>query len=165
LALNGGVTGTADRLGNEHFSVVGHAFLEHHMGRTWSTSLGYDRRVETAQLLFQETTLTDTVTGQLHGLISRSLGFHASAQWEQGQVGFTSVNNGLDRASANAGLQWALGRHYALGADYSYYHANFGSQVRLPVGLPSDSASHGVQVYFTAWAPLMQKRGRPNATR
>jgi hypothetical protein len=123
------------------------------------------RGLDAAQVLFREPLLTDMVTARLNGLISRRVGFHSSISAQRGAVGFVGADNAITRAVANTGIQTALGRHLALGFDYSYYRYHYDSEVRRPLGLPSDSASQGVQVYLSAWAPIFQRGGRSNASR
>jgi hypothetical protein len=140
LALSGGASAYADAGGGQRYRLIGNVHLNHDIGRTWSSSASYVRGLDAAQLVFREPLLTDTFTGRLDGLISRRVGFHAAASAQRGSVGFIGANNG-------------------------YYRYHYDSQVRRPAGLPSDSASQGVQVYLSAWAPIFQRGGRANASR
>ena len=139
--------------------------LRHEMGRTWSSALIYGRAIDSSQLFFRAPVLVDMVTGRLDGLISRRLGFHSTGMWQRGAVGFLDAGNGVHRSAANAGLQTALGRHFAVGFDYSYYRFHFENLVVLPAGVPSRSSSQGVSVYLSTWAPIFRRGGRSDATR
>ncbi|MEO7192313.1 MAG: hypothetical protein ABI051_14770, partial [Vicinamibacterales bacterium] len=164
LAFNGGASGYVDRAGTQHYRLIGNASLNHQMGRTWISGVDYTRGLDSNQLLFQEPLLNDTLTARMNGLISRRLGFHSEASVQHGSVGFARGDNDVVRSVADAGLQFALGRHYALGADYTYYRYNYSAQVARPLGLPTVSASQGVHVFLSAWAPIFQRGGR-NASR
>jgi hypothetical protein len=165
LSFDGGVGAYVDQTGNRHVRLNGQAALDHQIGRSWSSNVSYVRAIDTADLLFQEPFLTDTIQASLNGLLTRRLGFHASASAQQGAVGFGGIDNGTLRMFAGAGLQAALGRHLAFNVDYSCYRYEYDNQVTRPVGLPSSNASQGVYVYLSAWAPIFQQRGRPNASR
>ena len=164
LVFGAGAGGYVDRAGNQRYRVNGNAGLQHQMGRTWSSSVTYVRGLEAAQLLFQEPLLTDTVSAGINGLINRRLGFNASGAAQRGSVGLVGDGKGLVRVMASTGLQTALGRHFAIGLNYSIYRFHFESQIVRPPGVPARSSSQGVSVHLSTWASIFQ-RGRSNATR
>jgi hypothetical protein len=165
LSFGGGASAIADRAGGRRYRLNGNVNLDHAIGRTWSSGVSYVRSVDSSQILFREPLLNDTVTARLNGIVSRRVGFHAAASAQRGAVGFIDPDNGITRAVANVGIQTGFGRHLALGIDYSYFRYHYDSSVARPSGLPSDSASQGVYVYLTAWAPIFQRGGRTNAAR
>lgn len=165
LTLNGGVSGYADRSGDPRFRLSGSVALRHDIGRTWSAGAAYIRGVESGQLVFGEPILSDMFRLYLNGLLTRRVGFHASVNAQGGAFAFGDEGRSFFRSSANAGVQTALGRYLAVSADYTFYHYRFDNGIFRPVGTPSTSSSQGVYVYLSAWAPIFERGGRPNATR
>jgi len=164
LTLDGGLGVFADVRGAQHYQLTGRATLVHDMGRTWSSEAGFYRGLDSSELLFQAPVLTDTLFAQMHGIISRSLGFHASTTAERGAVGIVGVGHGTERITANTGLQRSLTRRLALSLDYTYFKYLFESDVARPTGVPAQSSSQGITVQLRTWMPLYQRR-RSNATR
>lgn len=164
LALNGGASAHVDRAGQRRFNVVGSAQFTHDFQRTWTLGAGYFRGIDSSQLLFREPVLTDRAIVSLNGLLTRRLGAHASASVDSSVQAFSESGGRSVRGMANAGLQAALGRHFALGIDYVYYQYRFASSVTLPSGLPPTSASQAVYASLSTSVPIFQRGGR-NAAR
>jgi hypothetical protein len=164
LSLAAGADAVADRRGRQHYAATGNATLDHELGRTWSSSIGYWRGFNFSSLL-QEPILSDNVSANLSGLISSRVMFHASAVWSRGAVGFAGGDSRYLRELAVVGVQCALTRNVALGTAYSYYFRAAGSDVVLPEDIDARSRSQLVQAYVTAWVPLFRRARRPDATR
>jgi hypothetical protein len=164
LSLNGGMSGYVDASGTQHYRADGSAVLSQQIGRTWSSGLYYRRGVETGQLIFSEPVLSDAGGAFINGLVARQIGVHGALNAQGGALAFGSARRNFFRSGATAGIQTALGRHFALGADYFYFRYHFDSGITLTPGVPRKSANQGVYVSLSAWAPIFQRGGR-NATR
>jgi hypothetical protein len=165
LAVTGGVGGYVDRAGGQRYRLMGDVQLTHDFQRTWSSSARYSRGIDSSQIIFREPVLSDTFSAFLNGLITRRVGAHARAQMQGGALAFGTPGTTSFRSAANAGLQTSLGRLFAVGLDYTYYYYRFDSAIVRPSGLPAKSASQGVYVYLSAWAPIFQRGGRQNVAR
>lgn len=165
LSFGGGVSGFVSQQGRQRYRLTGDVALTHEIGRTWSSSLAYSRGVSTDELLFEEPVLRDTLTASLNGLVSRRVGFHATARASHGAVGFLDRDSSHTSIVASTGLQTALTQHVAVSVDYAYYQYRFDDDLARPAGLSDRSASQGVHAYLSLWAPIFQSRGRMNASR
>lgn len=165
LAITGGASGYVGRDGRQRYRLAGDVELAHHFQRTWTTGARYWRGVSSSEIIFNEPVLTDRVSVFLNGLLTRRLGAHAHAVVQSDARAFTGTGRRSMRGAASAGLQTALGRHFALSADYTYYHYRFENAIARPSGLPAQSASQGVYIYLSTWASVFQRGGRTNAAR
>ena len=165
LSFNVGAAGVTDSAGTKRFVFLGGAGLAHEMGRTWSSTVRYDRGLQ-FESIFQEPVLTDTVSAQMTGLITSRLQFQSGAGYSRGDVGLVGgAGNGMEIAYGLVGIRSAITRYLAVGTNYSYYRRTVGDQVTLPIGLSRYSDSQSVRVYLSTWVPLFTRTRRPNATR
>jgi hypothetical protein len=163
VTFHGGASAVTDGRGHQAYRLNGQATLVHEMGRTWSASTGYDRGVDSTEILFQEPVLYDRVFGGVRGQISRRVGARADASLSRDRIGLSQGQNAGMRGQASAALQTAITRYLAFTLDYALYYHSFQSQVVLPSSLRPRSASHGVRAYVMTMVPLFQRGRRPNA--
>jgi hypothetical protein len=160
-------TGSAILTGDTRFAVndageqkafyrfTGDASLRHEMGRTWDASVAYRRSVDWRET-FNQPLLSDSVTAEVGGFVSRRIRFSSSADYTLGSVGFVGTNNGYDSASAAAGLEYALSRRFALFGRYVYYRYHFDSGVALsPLFAPALNRQ-SVRLGLKASVPLVR---------
>jgi opacity protein-like surface antigen len=144
-----------DRLGRDwHYRLLGSATLTHEMGRTWTALASYSRDVAFHEG-FNEPLLSDGVSAGLSGLLSRRLQFSSSAGYSFGIVGFNSDND-FYALSADAGVQYALSRIFALYARYVYYTYEFDSPATLDPRFARALDRQGVRIGLQASLPLMR---------
>ena len=128
LSFNAGLGALTDTSKRQRYFLLGGAGLDHEIGRTWKSSFAYSRGLDFSSLV-QEPVLADNVSASLSGLITPRLQFQSMAAYSRGAVGFVAAGHGFDRAAALVGLQTAITRYLALGANYTYYYRLIGDQV------------------------------------
>ena len=145
------------------FRVVGAAGLTHEMGRTWRLRVGYDRGVGFAEA-FAQPVIADAVSASLNGFFSRRVDFSANGGFSSGEVGLgRSLRVGEASTSSfrtwnlTARSRYALGRMWAVYAEYMYYSQDLGSAVIVPSGVPSVLDRQTIQVGLTLWVPLLKR--------
>jgi opacity protein-like surface antigen len=151
---NQGITNGPDNQVN--FALLGSATLSHEMGRTWTTSVAYQRSVS-FQEGFLVPFLSQSVSGNVQGLLSRLLQFSASTYYTRGVVGAGTTNE-FDSAGANAGLQYALTRHLAAYVNYVYYQYSFPPGVAIDPRFPQRLARNGVRVGLQTSIPVIRAK-------
>jgi hypothetical protein len=157
-------TGTSAFVRNERttYRLVGRATLTHELGRTWTSSIGYNRNiafVDTYVDTFDEPFVYDALSAGVEGLITQRLQFSAGARASLGRRGDIAGSD-YDTYSASAGLNWAINRYMSAGATYFYYQYDLGTNP-LPPNLLPRLERQGVRAQVTFWAPLFHRAGRP----
>jgi hypothetical protein len=152
--------GNAD--GRLHVRATGFVALSHELGRTWSASVSYHRRMYLHEG-WGEPVIGDGVSARLTGLITRRLQFMASFRGSLGTVGVESNAPGFDNTTATAAVGYALNRYAQCYAGYTYYTHKFAPGAALP-GVPLLADRQSFRSGITLWAPLMN-RGGANASR
>jgi hypothetical protein len=164
LSFSTGTSMTATGTSPRRFRIVGGASLQHEIGRSWHTALGYGRRV-TIHESWLEPVMSDGVTATLSGLLTRRLQFSASANGALGTVGAETNAPGFDSVSANASLSTALTRFMSIGVTYAYYHHRFDEGAALPFGVRPQMDRQSIRASVSLWAPLVTLTRRSNASR
>jgi hypothetical protein len=99
--------------------------------------------------------VTNAVSADVGGLITRRVHASAAAMYSAGSIGTSRVNdNGFGSWNAFASTDYAMTRHLALYADYYYYTYAFQQGVVLPPGLRGNFQRHGVRFGARVWVPL-----------
>ena len=151
--------------GQTFYRVIGSARLNHEMGRTWSTGVGYARNVGFLESLV-DPFYSDALTVGLNGMLTPRLSFDALAGAATGTVGVSDTDdNGLTTYSTSVGLTWGLTRYLALAVSHSFYHYGFEGGVSLPIGLASLVDRQTVLVSLNVWFPILTSPRRTNASR
>jgi hypothetical protein len=164
--FSSGVVAVDDRQ-STHYMVTGSASLNREIGRTWNAVAVYTRNVAFFETL-RAPYYYDGVTLGIGGLISRRMGMHSSVGATYGDVGaITSqrVPNKFATATGSAGLMYAFTRYLAVSADYFIYAYSADDVSQFWYGLPPRLVRHGATVSLRAWAPLIERGRRSDATR
>ncbi|MEO7275063.1 MAG: hypothetical protein ABIX28_04150 [Vicinamibacterales bacterium] len=138
------------------FALVGNAILNHEMGRTWTSSVSYQRSVAFHEG-FLEPFISQSVSANLHGMLARRLEFTGSTAYTRGVVG-AGTDNDFQSAGANAGLQYALTRYLAAYANYVYYRYNFPPGIAVNARFPRSLARNGVRIGLTTSIPVIRAK-------
>jgi hypothetical protein len=145
------------------YSLTGSAELTRELGRTWSTALAYDRRVQFVDAL-RRAILSDSAALSLSGLITRRLQSSSSASTSFAQAG-SSQGSAFQTYRLGSGLSCALTRMLALNVNYSYYRYGFDQQADIPSGLRRKAGSQSLSASLSFWAPLFYRARRADAAR
>jgi hypothetical protein len=166
VSFSTGATAITNRLGSRtHLAAIGSGQLTHEMGRTWLTSLVYERGVSFIPG-WPEALFSDAVSLGLNGLITRRVQVQGSAQAAQGNSVLAVGNSGKFRTYyGNAGMSFALSRSISTGVTYGYYNYRFPAALLLPPGFPHGVSRQSVQAYISVWAPVFERSRRQNGSR
>ena len=152
-------TQAQNNVGERTYFITGSARLNHEIGRTWHTSVGYDRSVQFVDTLLAPV-LSDSISGNLGGLFSRRVDFNSGVQASFGTVGFS--NPGAEQRfhtyQGFASLGYAFNRTANLSLSYSAYTYRFDTQTLLPTGIARDFGRQSVRLNLNLWKPLVNKR-------
>jgi hypothetical protein len=149
--------------GNDlRYVFTGHASLSRDLGRSWQTSLQYNRGV-TLDEAFGSPFGSDRLNLNLGGLINRRLRFQSGIGANR-SVSVFGVSRGYEQYYGRIGLLTAFSRYLGLGADYSYYAYRYDSNLGLSFFTNHRGDRHAIRLNLNVWAPLLAQRGR-NATR
>ena len=141
------------------FTLTGNARLQHEIGRSWNTWVGYARRVLMNET-FPEPVVADSASAGLRGLISRRMQFTSSIRGALGKQGLESDAPGFNTAQGAATLSYALTRFMNLGVTYFYYRQRFDDGAVLSIGVPASAQRHSVRATVSLWAPVFERTRR-----
>jgi len=153
--------------GYRRYDVTGRATLGREIGRTWNASASYVRSaeyLETARAPY----FYDGVVLELQGLVSRRMGFRATAGATYGDLGIDRVRNQRERFEteyADAAMSFGFSRHLALTTEYVFTRYSLN---RLGISLPGAGPTmhrHDVVVSLSAWVPVFERGRKTNAAR
>ena len=102
---------------------------------------------------------SDSVAVGVGGLMNRHARVHARAGTSTGRVG-SADTGGFDTLFADAGLNYALGRHAAFGTSYRYHYHDFAPGAMLAPGIPAFTRRHSVQAYISLGTVIFQRAPR-----
>jgi hypothetical protein len=157
LSFRTGSTMVTDHL-VRHVSIIGNVMLRREIGRTWASSVSYDRQAGFVHTI-AEPVFTDAVTASLSGLVNRRVQVQSSAGAIIGSVGLGESGHRYTAYQAGAGLSTALTRYVALRVDCTYYQyrsKNADLQIAGRQHLSGRSLSFGADVF----APLFTRVSR-----
>jgi hypothetical protein len=146
------------------YRATGGAQLNHELGRSWNASIAYGRNVRFIET-FEEPFLYDSASAAVGGLLTRRLQFVSSVRAASGALGLTQNDNRYTTYAGTASLTVGVTRHVGIGLSYFYYRYSFGSGASLPRGIVREADRQGVRAYVTAWAPLLYRPRRSDASR
>jgi hypothetical protein len=159
LSFGTGTAAISD--GNDtHYNLTGNVRVIREIGRTWQASAYYARDVQFEQTFLQPV-LSDTVSGNVSGLINRRVRFDSDLYLTYGKVGFSGPSNGYRTFYANAGIGIAMTRYLNGGVRYLYTRYSFDDGLVVPLDLRHATDRHGVNAYLSAWLPLYSRMRRP----
>jgi len=133
--------------------VLGSAFLNRSLGRTWNVRLDYRRGVQFVQG-FDRPFFTDSVALAAHGYIARRVDMEAWAGYSTGELGLGG-GEGFGTYTGTARVQFALSRYAALYTEGIYYHYLFDQGARPP-GVPQGLDRSGIRGGVNFWLPLLR---------
>jgi len=149
------------------YSVTGAAWLNHEISRTWDAAVSYSRNVAFFESL-RAPYFYDGVNAGLSGFISRRVALSASVGATYGDAGVRSGTgdpNRLVTGAASTSLTIALSRYAAIGAQYAFYVYSLGDANAFWTPYAPDMRRHVALVSLRAWAPIIERGRRGNATR
>jgi hypothetical protein len=138
-----------------HYGVIGKAEIGHAFGRTWESSVTFDRNLRVVEFL-PGPFLANASILQVGGSLGPRLTLRARSSYAFGNI---DLVQGLpDRYSSilsELRLSSPLGRHVQLYGEYVYYEHRFPVGLALPAGLAHRRLQRGVRAgIITVWAPL-----------
>jgi hypothetical protein len=160
VALPAGFQGT-------RYSATGAAWLNREIGRTWNAAVSYNRNVAFFESL-RAPYFYDGVSVGVSGLISRRVGLHSSAGATYGDIGLTTGQRESNRfvtGVADTSLTIAISRYAALSAQYAFLVYSLDNANAFWTAYAPDMTRHVALVSLRAWAPILERGRRGNATR
>jgi hypothetical protein len=158
LSLSSGSTAfVRDR--QQIYRVTGNAVLSHEIGRSWNTSITYNRNVRLLDT-FYDPVFYDAASVTLTGLITSHLDVALVARASDGKIGLTTGNR-YRTYMGTLTLTAALTRHLAVSGSYFYNEYSFDSSTTLPFGVLDARRRHGVRAVLSLWAPLFSRARKP----
>jgi hypothetical protein len=149
------------------YSATGAAWLNREIGRTWSAVVAYNRNVAFFESL-RAPYFYDAVSVGVGGLISRRVRLQSSAGATYGDVGLTTGSRESNRfvtGIADTSLTIALSRYAAIAAQYAFIFYSLNDANAFWTPYAPEMTRHVVLVSLRAWAPLLERGRRGNATR
>jgi hypothetical protein len=159
LSFGTGTSAVSDG-NNTHYNLTGNVRLLRELGRTWQASVYYTRDVQFVQTFLQPV-LSDTISGNVGGLLNRRVRFDGDLYLTYGKVGFSGPSNGYRTFYATAGIGIGISRNLSGGVRYLYTRYYFDNGLVVPVDLLHATDRHGVNAYLSAWFPLFSRSRRP----
>jgi hypothetical protein len=140
--------------GGQIYRMVGDAYVNHPISRTWDAQASYRRGMNFLEGL-PAPVFSDGITVTSSGFLNRrtDLLFGAAYAGSNSVVGAQSP---LVSYTGNVRLRVALNRKWAAYAAYLFYKYDFSQQLLVPIGLPPHLTRNSVRVGVTAWVPVMR---------
>jgi len=149
------------------YRATGAALLNREIGRTWNAYVSYNRNVAFFESL-RAPYLYDGASVGVGGLISRRVALRSSAGATYGDVGLTTGSHESNRFAtgiADTTLTFALSRYAAIAAEYAFFVYSLDDPNAFWTSYAPDMTRHVVLVSLRAWAPIVERGRRGNATR
>lgn len=146
-----------------HFTLTGHARLNHDIGRSWRASAAYRRGAEFLGTL-RAPVVSDAVTTGIDGFLGQRVHVNGTVGLVRGDVGL-GQGNSFTSYYATTGLTVGVTQYLGLDVDYSYYQSDFASASLLVPGVPNQFERQTLRVSARLWAPLLTRTRRLNAAR
>lgn len=137
---------------NTNFFVTGAATLSRSLGRTWGTSVGYNRGMSYI-VGFAEPMITDTASTGIGGPIGERVFVSAGAGASRGTFAFSGGI--LTTYTGSARLSYALFRYMSMFAQASYYRYKIPPEQAV-LGLVPELDRRSVMVGLSTWVPLLK---------
>lgn len=149
------------------YRAIGAAWLNREIGRTWNAFASYNRNVAFFESL-RGPYLYDGAAIGISGLISRRVALRSSVGATYGDVGLTTGSHESNRfvtGIADTSLTFALSRYAAIAAQYAFFVYSLDDPNAFWTSYAPDMTRHVVLVSLRAWAPIVERGRRGNATR
>jgi hypothetical protein len=157
LSFHAGSTMVTDHQLHQ-WSIVGNATLRRELGRTWDTSVAYDRQAGFVHTI-AEPVFTDSVNASLGGLLGRRVQVQSSVGATTGSVGIGESGGRYVTYQGGAGLSTALSRYVAVRVDCVYYQYR-SKNVDLQIAEQEHLSGRSVSVGADVFAPLFARVSR-----
>ena len=135
--------------------VTASAGLLHELGRTWSAQITYGRDLRFLDG-FGEPIITEGVSSQIGGAVTRRLGFSAFSQYAKGKGVSRGLAPTFTTFQSSAQLQLALTRYASMFTQV--YRTVYDSGVRglsFPLLVPQNLRRYGVRFGVSLWTSLL----------
>jgi hypothetical protein len=155
LAVTTGSAVVAGQEGDE-YRILADARLIRLIGRSWTTSVGYNRGVEFMSVL-GDVLASDAATVTLDGFASRALQVSLSASYSLGTLGAAPTTSGrLATTLGVARMQYGLARSVAVDAQYTYYAHELGDAPATGLAVDPALTQHRVRIGLNVWLPMLR---------
>jgi hypothetical protein len=138
------------------FGVVADVGISRQLGRTWTAQGGYHRGLAFIEGL-PGPAYTDSVAGSARGFLSRRVDLSFSGSVARGNLSQINTASAFTTYTADARLQRAVGKEFALYTEYLYYFYDFGRGTLLPVGVSPTLTRNTIRVGLSLWLPLKDR--------
>jgi hypothetical protein len=125
------------------YDLGGTAALTRLFGRSWSTSLTYDRGAEFVAVL-EDVLQSDSLTASLTGFASPRAELTLLASYSSGHLGVRQEAETLTY-NGTARVQFGVSRRFAVNTEYQYFLYDFAQSATIPQGLPYGESRHSVR--------------------
>ncbi len=135
--------------------LTGSADLEHEIGRTWTALVAFRRGLRFIDG-FTEPALSNSVSAQVGGLVTRRLDVSANIAYVKGLsgVGDDGTNQRFSTYASTLTVRYALSQLLAVYTQALRYHYVFGDGIALPEGFDRTIGRSGVRFGLTSNIPL-----------
>lgn len=152
IAFSGGSAAVQSR-DNLRFSAIGNVNFWYEFKQSWIGAVRYHRGVTFIDEVV-DPLLSDSVSGELAGLLSRRVDFTASATFTRGLVGFNN-RNPYQIYGARSQVRYALSRMMALYGEYLLFHYQFPATIVITGDLPASTSRQAVKVGISVSSKLL----------
>ena len=152
IAFSGGSAALESR-DSFRMSAIGNVDFWYEFKQSWIGAVRYHRGITFIDEVV-DPLLSDAVSGELAGLLSRRLDFNASATFSRGVVGFDDRGS-YQMYGTRSQLRYALSRVMALYGEYILFHYEFPPTILITGGLPPSTSRQAVKVGLTVSSKLL----------
>jgi hypothetical protein len=139
------------------YRVVGDAFFEREIGRTWSTRAAFRRALTYVEGLAGPV-YADTASVTTAGFVSRRTDLLFSAAYVTGEMASATTPAPFSTYMGNARLRIGLSHNLAAFVDGIFYDYTFDPRLIILPGIPPSYTRAGVRVGVTLWSSMTSER-------
>jgi hypothetical protein len=141
-----------------HYRVVGDAFVEREIGRTWSTRAAYRRALTYIEGLAGPA-YADSANVTTGGFVNRRTDLSFSAAYVRGEMASTTIAAApFTTYMGNTRVRIGLSRNLAAFVDGLFYEYAFDPRLIVLPGVPPQFSRAGVRVGLTLWSAMTSER-------
>ena len=140
--------------GASQYFLIGHATLEHAIGRSWSAGAAYNRSSSFAQG-FRDLLFLDAFNAGLGGQLATRVQLSSGVSYSVGTVGLAVAAPSIGFYTGSTRLQIALSRTMALSASYSYYHYDAPLSATTVPGISGQLDRQSLMIGLNGWIPFI----------
>jgi hypothetical protein len=150
--LDGMAPGDGSGALHRQYKGTGDVSVSRQFARTWQVAGAYRRGVDFIEG-FATPTLTDGVSVNTTGLLSRRVDFMASASYSVGEPVVLGQTKGYTTYATDVRVRRALNADWAVYGEYLYYYYDF-SRTFVPIGVPPAMSRNSVRGGLMLWVPM-----------